>query len=109
VERETDAGTEKLLLQMPAVVTADLRLNEPRYATLPNIMKVPPPPPPSPLLFLFCPILYHILDWPGLACPSLAKTVYLVHLDLVTMHPLHLSCTSICDPIPSPPSTTNLP
>lgn len=39
VERETDAGTEKLQLQMPAVVTADLRLNEPRYATLPNIMK----------------------------------------------------------------------
>jgi electron transfer flavoprotein beta subunit len=40
VERETDAGTEKLQIKMPAVVTADLRLNEPRYATLPNIMKV---------------------------------------------------------------------
>ena len=40
VERETDAGTEKLSIQLPAVVTADLRLNEPRYATLPNIMKV---------------------------------------------------------------------
>jgi electron transfer flavoprotein beta subunit len=39
VERETDAGTEKVLLTMPAVVTADLRLNEPRYAKLPNIMK----------------------------------------------------------------------
>lgn len=40
VERETDAGTEKLQLKTPSVVTADLRLNEPRYATLPNIMKV---------------------------------------------------------------------
>lgn len=39
VERETDAGTEKLQIKMPSVVTADLRLNEPRYATLPNIMK----------------------------------------------------------------------
>lgn len=40
VERETDVGTEVLSLPLPAVVTADLRLNEPRYATLPNIMKV---------------------------------------------------------------------
>ncbi|CAM9384710.1 unnamed protein product [Chrysoparadoxa australica] len=39
VERETDTGTEVLALSLPAVVTADLRLNEPRYATLPNIMK----------------------------------------------------------------------
>ena len=40
VERETDAGTETLSLKSkPAVVTCDLRLNEPRYATLPNIMK----------------------------------------------------------------------
>ncbi|KAJ1440532.1 electron transfer flavoprotein, beta subunit [Ochromonadaceae sp. CCMP2298] len=39
VSRETDAGSEKLLIQLPAVITADLRLNEPRYATLPNIMK----------------------------------------------------------------------
>jgi electron transfer flavoprotein alpha/beta subunit len=38
--RETDAGTEVLQLSLPAVITADLRLNEPRYATLPNIMKV---------------------------------------------------------------------
>ncbi len=38
-DRETDSGTEKVKLQLPAVVTADLRLNEPRYATLPNIMK----------------------------------------------------------------------
>lgn len=37
--RETDAGTEVLQLSLPAVITADLRLNEPRYATLPNIMK----------------------------------------------------------------------
>ena len=39
VTREVDGGTEILELTLPAVVTADLRLNEPRYATLPNIMK----------------------------------------------------------------------
>ena len=37
--REVDGGSEVLLLQLPAVLTADLRLNEPRYVTLPNIMK----------------------------------------------------------------------
>ncbi|NXK98410.1 ETFB protein, partial [Formicarius rufipectus] len=41
VEREVDAGLESLRLRLPAVLTADLRLNEPRYATLPNIMKKP--------------------------------------------------------------------
>jgi electron transfer flavoprotein beta subunit len=39
VVRETDGGTEPLRLILPAVITTDLRLNEPRYATLPNIMK----------------------------------------------------------------------
>uniref|UniRef100_A0A8D0HKU3 Electron transfer flavoprotein subunit beta n=1 Tax=Sphenodon punctatus TaxID=8508 RepID=A0A8D0HKU3_SPHPU len=39
VEREIDGGLETVQLKLPAVVTADLRLNEPRYATLPNIMK----------------------------------------------------------------------
>lgn len=39
VERETDNGTEVIKVATPAIVTADLRLNEPRYATLPNIMK----------------------------------------------------------------------
>ncbi|XP_069738797.1 electron transfer flavoprotein subunit beta [Phaenicophaeus curvirostris] len=39
VEREVDGGLERLRLRAPAVLTADLRLNEPRYATLPNIMK----------------------------------------------------------------------
>ncbi|OGT80726.1 MAG: electron transporter RnfB [Gammaproteobacteria bacterium RIFCSPLOWO2_02_FULL_61_13] len=39
VTREVDGGLETLRLSMPAVVTADLRLNEPRYVTLPNIMK----------------------------------------------------------------------
>jgi electron transfer flavoprotein beta subunit len=40
VERETDFGTETIKIpSLPAVVTCDLRLNEPRYATLPNIMK----------------------------------------------------------------------
>lgn len=37
--REIDGGLEKLSMDLPAVVTADLRLNEPRYVTLPNIMK----------------------------------------------------------------------
>ncbi len=39
VTREVDGGLETLELKLPAVITADLRLNEPRYATLPNIMK----------------------------------------------------------------------
>jgi electron transfer flavoprotein beta subunit len=39
VKREIDAGLETVELDLPAVVTADLRLNEPRYVTLPNIMK----------------------------------------------------------------------
>ena len=39
VTREVDGGLEKLELLPPAVVTVDLRLNEPRYASLPNIMK----------------------------------------------------------------------
>lgn len=39
VAREVDGGTETVSLTLPAVITADLRLNEPRYASLPNIMK----------------------------------------------------------------------
>src|SRR2546428_5152358 len=39
VTREVDGGLETLALTLPAIVTADLRLNEPRYVTLPNIMK----------------------------------------------------------------------
>ena len=39
VTREVDGGLQTLELTLPAVVTADLRLNEPRYASLPNIMK----------------------------------------------------------------------
>ena len=39
VVREVDGGLEHLEVKMPAVVTVDLRLNEPRYASLPNIMK----------------------------------------------------------------------
>ena len=39
VTREVDGGLETLALRLPAVVTTDLRLNEPRYASLPNIMK----------------------------------------------------------------------
>ena len=39
VTREVDGGLETLALSLPAVITTDLRLNEPRYVTLPNIMK----------------------------------------------------------------------
>ena len=39
VSREIDGGMETLTLNLPAVITTDLRLNEPRYVTLPNIMK----------------------------------------------------------------------
>ncbi len=39
VTREVDGGTQIISLKLPAVITTDLRLNEPRYASLPNIMK----------------------------------------------------------------------
>jgi len=39
VKREVDGGLQTIKVKMPAIVTADLRLNEPRYASLPNIMK----------------------------------------------------------------------
>ena len=39
VTREVDGGLETVKINLPAVLSADLRLNEPRYATLPNIMK----------------------------------------------------------------------
>src|SRR6202008_3848176 len=39
VTREVDGGLETVSLKSPAIVTTDLRLNEPRYASLPNIMK----------------------------------------------------------------------
>jgi electron transfer flavoprotein beta subunit len=39
VSREVDGGSETLCLTLPAIITTDLRLNEPRYVTLPNIMK----------------------------------------------------------------------
>ncbi|MGZ5186467.1 MAG: electron transfer flavoprotein subunit beta/FixA family protein [Caldimonas sp.] len=39
VTREVDGGSELLKLKLPAIITSDLRLNEPRYVTLPNIMK----------------------------------------------------------------------
>lgn len=38
-EREVDGGLETIKVKLPAILTADLRLNTPRYATLPNIMK----------------------------------------------------------------------
>merc|ERR1712176_952800 len=39
VAREVDSGIQEVKMPLPAVLTADLRLNEPRYATLPNLMK----------------------------------------------------------------------
>jgi electron transfer flavoprotein beta subunit len=39
ITREVDGGMERLKIKLPAVITTDLRLNEPRYVTLPNIMK----------------------------------------------------------------------
>ena len=39
VTREVDGGLQTVSLKLPAIVTADLRLNQPRYASLPNIMK----------------------------------------------------------------------
>ena len=39
ITREIDGGLETLALKLPIIVTTDLRLNEPRYASLPNIMK----------------------------------------------------------------------
>ena len=39
VTREVDSGLQTIALNLPAIVTTDLRLNEPRYASLPNIMK----------------------------------------------------------------------
>ena len=39
VTREIDGGLETLAIKLPAIITTDLRLNTPRYATLPNIMK----------------------------------------------------------------------
>ena len=37
--REVDGGLQTIAVKLPAIVTVDLRLNEPRYASLPNIMK----------------------------------------------------------------------
>ncbi len=39
ITREVDGGLQTISVKMPAIVTVDLRLNEPRYASLPNIMK----------------------------------------------------------------------
>jgi electron transfer flavoprotein beta subunit len=39
VKREVDGGLETIEMKLPGIITTDLRLNEPRYATLPNIMK----------------------------------------------------------------------
>merc|ERR1719229_306868 len=39
VAREVDTGIQEVKMPLPAVITADLRLNQPRYATLPNLMK----------------------------------------------------------------------
>ncbi|XP_064904403.1 electron transfer flavoprotein subunit beta [Columba livia] len=56
VQREVDGGLETLRLRLPALITADLRLNEPRYATLPNIMKAKKKP-------------LEVVEWAGLGLP----------------------------------------
>ncbi len=52
VTREVDGGLETLKLSLPAVITTDLRLNEPRYVTLPNIMKAKKKPLETPWLLV---------------------------------------------------------
>src|SRR3546814_12714916 len=47
VTREVDGGLETVDLKLPAIVTTDLRLNEPRYASLPNILRAKSKPLPS--------------------------------------------------------------
>ena len=53
ITREIDGGLESIRVKLPAVITADLRLNEPRYATLPNIMVSN---------HLLCSNLVHVLE-----------------------------------------------
>ncbi len=63
VTREIDGGLETLKLRLPAVITVDLRLNEPRFATLPNIMKAKKKP-----LDLLTPEQLHVEIQPHLQC-----------------------------------------
>src|SRR5882762_8360923 len=76
VTREVDGGLETIAIKMPAVVTTDLRLNEPRYVTLPNIMKAKKKPlevlKPDALGVDIAPRLKTLkVEEPGGLCPAL--------------------------------------
>jgi electron transfer flavoprotein beta subunit len=70
IDRETDAGIETVSVKLPAVITTDLRLNEPRYASLPSIIKARKKP-----------IEYMALEDLGV---TLAPRVELVHLEIAS-------------------------
>lgn len=70
IDREIDAGIETVTVKMPAVITADLRLNEPRYASLPSIIKARKKP-----------IEFMAADELGV---TLETRVELVHLEVAT-------------------------
>jgi electron transfer flavoprotein beta subunit len=68
VTREVDGGLETVSLKLPAVVTTDLRLNEPRYASLPNIMKAKSKP-----LVVKAPVDYGIDTAPRLKVTNVSE------------------------------------
>jgi electron transfer flavoprotein beta subunit len=80
VARETDRGLETILIQLPAVITTDLRLNEPRYASLPALMKAKKRP-------------IETISWQDLGV-SLEPKVRLVRLEQVT---IDRTCERVAD------------
>jgi electron transfer flavoprotein beta subunit len=80
VARETDRGLETILIQFPAVITTDLRLNEPRYASLPALMKAKKRP-------------VETISWQDLGI-SLEPKVRLVRLEQVT---IDRTCERVAD------------
>ncbi len=103
VTREIDGGLETLGMQLPAVITADLRLNEPRYATLPNIMKAKKkkvdkvramPTGSSPLRALPPPPTHT--EWPTRPSPTLPRQV--TPEDLGVELKAHLTVSSVAEP-----------
>lgn len=98
VTRESDAGSEQLEIGLPAVLTADLRLNEPRYATLPNIIKVR-----SCVLVLraiICDCVVSLACWTCLLVllgPVHQLPCFAHHSSLITLFPDNpISCCSSC-------------
>lgn len=81
VTQEVDHGLETIKLPLPCVLTADLRLNEPRYATLPNIMKARQ----KPLEIIELPVPTELfMQMMGVTAPSLRKPGKMVP-DLTTL------------------------